>query len=1316
MRRPSLSSEASQVNPETQAVVLNGIPLVALTLMCAGVSGALGRSLLERPSRLREPEVVPALIYPCLAILSGIAAVAVFVRQEPLAGHVWVGAAAIALAMVPPALLLLRWRRRGAPFREASRALAAEERTERLRQHRDAVNAFTRSLVRARSEWEIAQQLVRAVAEILGVPFVAFGRVEAAWIQGVYAEQDGQEAEWWSAIRLDRSNETSAMVSAAFEASPLTIYDVDSSPLANRRLAERVGARSAAFIPCQTGRDVLGVFSAVTYEHHAFSREELDLLEELATETALALERSEAAATLAAATQREHVTSEIAAAFGTEGELPVALQTAAAALARAVPGTSRVLVRLGNVDHAKTIDAEWRGEGFEPVGAERTLPDLDLAAAGRRTVAIDDVEAASDLDEGGRHALLGLGSRAVLATPIVFGDRTVGAMALHRPDPGSWTGHEVALVEAAAKEAGAAIYTAELRDDRRTRVRAQEALLQAAQALADELRSDNVLERLAREVVGHVGGDGAECRLLDARRATLTRRAAYGLVPPGETEVRLEGPLAEAVAQGRPLLRRGTAAAPFAEVMIAPISFLGEGRGILRVWAAEEPRFSDAHLALLAAFATVASLALRNAEAHDETTRQERVQRGFYRIAALLAEPLSLESTQHALAQAAGEALGASFAAVLMPGPLGRLRLTGAEGLPEELAQTLATGLPAGEGALHAAAAEGRLLAAPDLAHDSRFGDEWRELAGRAGCRSLLAIPVPLPFEGEGWGLALVFFVEQRTFTDDDLELAQHVAGAARGALERGAAFEEERTARSLAQRLARTGGRLATELDPTAVLDEVVEQAPDLVGVDACAIHVLEGDDLVVTAAAGADTAQVLGARTPAAGWVSGDVVQGGTPLAVEDAAGDDRLLFADPLLRLGYRAYLGVPLSATEGAAHGVLAVYSREPKSWRDAEVEALLALAGNASAALSNAELYQRVAIEKERSEAILANVADGIVAVDREGLVVLWNAAAERITGVPVADAVGRAPVEVLGRDLRADGDEDEQRRNRQVSILRAGEEVWLSVSEAVMRDPGGAVAGRIYAFRDISTERVVEEMKSEFVSTVSEQLRRPLTSIYGFAETLLREDVRFAEPERRTFLRYIASESERLTGIVDQLLNVARLDSGDLQVQLAPTDVASVVDEVVGAIEASAPEGVLFTVDLPTSPVAVMADRDKLRIVLGNLLDNAVKFSPSGGRVTVSARQREEVVEITVADEGIGIPPAAQERVFRKFARGDGSAEVGSPGTGVGLFIVQGLVGRMNGRVWVTSAEGEGSRFTFELPASQDEPAAMASRSDAERV
>ena len=376
-------------------------------------------------------------------------------------------------------------------------------------------------------------------------------------------------------------------------------------------------------------------------------------------------------------------------------------------------------------------------------------------------------------------------------------------------------------------------------------------------------------------------------------------------------------------------------------------------------------------------------------------------------------------------------------------------------------------------------------------------------------------------------------------------------------------------------------------------------------------------------------------------------------------------------------------------------MLAVYSKRPRVWREEEVEALTALAGNASAVLSNAELYQRVALERERSYAILSNIADGIVAVDREGKVVLWNGSAEAITGVPGATALGRTPVEVLQREL-ASGDEGSA-GERLLSIQRGGDEVWLSLTEAVMHDPVGSVSGRIFAFRDVSSERIVEEMKSTFVSTVSHRAACAVD-----VDLRVRRD---APQARRpvqgggaaTFLEYISSEAQRLTTIVDTLLSVARLEAGDMQVELAPTDLRAVVSDAISSVQEGAiVNGHRFVLELPDEPLAASADREKLVQILKNLLDNAVKFSPHGGTVTVEAHRRAGRVEVRVVDQGDGIPEAERAHIFSKFHRADSTG--GYAGAGLGLFIARGLVLAMGGRIWVDSAEGGGSSFTFELP------------------
>jgi PAS domain S-box-containing protein len=735
-------------------------------------------------------------------------------------------------------------------------------------------------------------------------------------------------------------------------------------------------------------------------------------------------------------------------------------------------------------------------------------------------------------------------------------------------------------------------------------------------------------------------------------------------------------------------------------VLAVPIVIFDDLIGVLALHRNTPGRWSNEEIALTEAVAREIGLAVRVTQLLRESAQRMDQQGALFRIAAHLGESLSLSDTLEGLAQAANEALGGAFSAVLMPRG-GTLELTAATGLPPVLVAALEDGLPPSADCLRAAAHEGRPLASPDITRDDRFEQPWREQATAAEYRALLAVPAASP-RAEDAGLVLVFFAEEREFTDDDLELARHLADEARGALERSELFEAERTARALSQQLARTGGVLATELDPAAVLEEVVQQAPALLGADACAVRTLEDDELVVSAASGEGAEEAVGSRASVTGRLSGDVFQSRSPLAVEDVTEDERLGGADAFLIAGYAAFLGVPLSGPEGSLAGVLSVYARKPRKWRPEEVEALLALAGNTSAALANAELYSRVSLEKERSVAILANIADGIVAVDRDGRVVLWNSAAEEISGVAQEEAIGRTTVQVLQRQLES-AEAETPSGQRLISITRGGEEVWLSLSEAVMRDPLGAVAGRIFAFRDISADRMVEQVKSDFVAAVSHELRTPLTSIYGFAETLLRQDIPFGEEERRIFLGYIASESERLTEIVDQLLNVARLDAGDLQVELGRIDVGSVVSELVETVEESGVmNGHRFEIDLPEEPLAAEADPDKVRQIFNILVENALRYSPGGGTVTVGARRSDDRVEVRVVDQGIGIPAAERERIFRKFYRAESAARDGAAGTGLGLFIAKELVTAMGGRIWVESTEGEGSSFSFELPAARE--------------
>jgi signal transduction histidine kinase len=257
-----------------------------------------------------------------------------------------------------------------------------------------------------------------------------------------------------------------------------------------------------------------------------------------------------------------------------------------------------------------------------------------------------------------------------------------------------------------------------------------------------------------------------------------------------------------------------------------------------------------------------------------------------------------------------------------------------------------------------------------------------------------------------------------------------------------------------------------------------------------------------------------------------------------------------------------------------------------------------------------------------------------------------------------------------------------------------GRELWLSISGVRFAD------GVVYAFRNVTEERALDELKGEFVATVSHELRTPLAAIYGSAQTLLRADLELEDESRRRLLYVIAQESERLTRIAGDILLANTLDSGRLRLTTERVDLGPLAHGVVEEMRACFAERDDISIELSGGGLlaSVAGDADKLRQILINLIDNAVKYSPDGGRVEVEIETRERGVRVVVRDEGIGIQSGEQQRIFGKFYRVDPQQSSGVGGTGLGLYICRELVRRMQGRIWVVSREGKGSTFLVDLP------------------
>jgi signal transduction histidine kinase len=229
--------------------------------------------------------------------------------------------------------------------------------------------------------------------------------------------------------------------------------------------------------------------------------------------------------------------------------------------------------------------------------------------------------------------------------------------------------------------------------------------------------------------------------------------------------------------------------------------------------------------------------------------------------------------------------------------------------------------------------------------------------------------------------------------------------------------------------------------------------------------------------------------------------------------------------------------------------------------------------------------------------------------------------------------------------------------------------------------------------------RELDRLKDEFIAITSHELRTPLASVYGAAMTLQRPEL--GPEQRESMLGVIYRESARLARLVDQVLWASRLEGGRATTTIRSCDPVELVAEVVEAERTHMPPGLSLSVAADEPTPRVQADGEKVKQVLTNLIDNAVKYSTHGGRIEVSLRAANDLVRFSVRDDGLGIPLVEQQRIFDKFHRLDPNMTRGVSGTGLGLYICKELVDRMNGRIWVTSSEGEGSTFAFELPISQ---------------
>jgi PAS domain S-box-containing protein len=629
-------------------------------------------------------------------------------------------------------------------------------------------------------------------------------------------------------------------------------------------------------------------------------------------------------------------------------------------------------------------------------------------------------------------------------------------------------------------------------------------------------------------------------------------------------------------------------------------------------------------------------------------------------------------------------------------------------------------------------------------------------------CRSWLGVPMLAEDRVLGV-IAVQDYEREHVYNEEDLNLLSTVAAQAAVAVRNAQLYQQivgfsseleakvQARTRDLGSALAdltverdrvEALYRITSELGATLELDRVLQHALQLFS-DALGLE--HGTILLVDQATGRLNLRATlepDRQLPRGGkptrWelgvgLAGWVLEHREPVLVADVNEDPRWVHRSGK-ELKIHAAVAAPLSLGGGDILGVLTLGHPKRGYFTDEHLQMISAATAQIAMAVNNSDLYafitdqadqlgaalQAQQEEAAKNRAVLESIADGVLVLDHNGRVLLVNPAAEELLGFTGMALVGEHFRHMLGlgetpihREL-AQGLYSELRARLESGWdaalvpegsvrLEAGVRV-LAVNVTPLIITLGAAPGVVAALRDISREAEVDRLKNEFISTVSHELRTPMTSIKGYADLLFLGMAGGLTDTQQEFLRIIKSNADRLTALVNDILDISRIETGRMRLTIEPLDLGELISQaVVSFQEQYRDKGLTLIWEEPEGMPQIRGDAARVTQVLNNLLANAWQYTPRDGCVTVSVRPKDGFLQVDFVDTGIGVSPSDVGRIFDRFYRADHPIVQEAEGTGLGLSIVKMFVEMLGGEIWVESKIDAGSRFSFTLPLSSTE-------------
>jgi len=951
-----------------------------------------------------------------------------------------------------------------------------------------------------------------------------------------------------------------------------------------------------------------------------------------------------------------------------------------------------------------------------------------------------------------------------LGVPLISKGELTGVIAVEKWQSYFYSHEQVQLASTFASQAAAALDSAKLFEESLNRAadldqRSQRLALlnRFSSALSGLLDADQILRLTAEEL----------CQALNVARVSAVSferdYAIWKLTFPDAKrelpEVLPDAPLFDRLRESRGIFTtENVASEPDLRsimhlvgddtnaLLVLPLVSGQNLRGLFFAHIVGEEHFTLTEIELARTITNQAVIALENARLYQSTVRTAERFSILNQASSLIGSSLDPEEIYPAIHKAVGQ---------LMPVETFVISLVEEEKKEVETVYLIDRGvrepnthIPLGEGLSARVIIGGQSLNLVNADHVDKmgmvaFGDK-RETA-----LSILAVPLTLGSKTIGMLSAQSY--ENNAYTEEDLQLLSTLANQAVVAIQNGRLFgETQRLAQELEQRvIERTAQlkreqqntetllRILTEVSSSLDLDRALNRTLSLlneaIGAEQGTIMLLHPEDNQLHYRAGygylSDRAEQSGrgftlkVGEGLAGWV----VQNREAALVDNLQVDDRWVQSQSSSR-EHRSAIVAPLLVAEDVI-GVLMVFRREERYFTPDALNLVKAIASQVAVAINNAHLYELIRDQAERlglmlrkeqeeasrSQAILEAVADGVLVTGANNRIAFLNASIQRILSINAVHLIDQ-PLENFGGLFgKASSSWMETIRNwsQSPSTYQSGdtyaEQLELGDGRIALIHLAPVILqndflGTVSIFRDITHEVEVDRLKSEFVATVSHELRTPMTAIKGYVDVLLMGAAGAVNENQSHFLNIVKSNIDRLNILVNDLLDISRIEAGRVILTPQPLDLREIAENVISDVQRrSQEEGkpMKVSLDVPKTLPRVMGDPERIRQVIDNLVDNAYHYTPENGTIKVAIHPLGKTeIQVDVEDNGVGIALADQERVFERFYRGEHPLVLATPGTGLGLPIVRQLVEMHNGKIWMKSEglPGKGSVFSFTLP------------------